>query len=103
MYCSHCDVLMGDSHTYCYACGAKKPEEEVEGYHYDHEIDVLEEKTLYNQVKGYVIESGRTTKTALSKRFYIKKSYASELLDILEADGIVGKINSKGVRDVIEI
>lgn len=56
---------------------------------------------LYDEVVGFVLESGRPSASAIQRRFSIGYPRAARLIDNMEANGLISAIQSNGKREIL--
>lgn len=56
---------------------------------------------LYNDVKSYVISTGKASTSLIQRRFSIGYGRAARIMDVLEANGIVGPANGTRPRELL--
>lgn len=57
---------------------------------------------LYNDVKSYVISSGKASTSLIQRRFSIGYGRAARIMDMLEANGIVGPAHGTRPREILQ-
>ncbi len=55
---------------------------------------------LYEEVKAYILDSGRASTSNIQRRFGLGYNRAARIIDILEREGVVGPANGSKPRDV---
>jgi S-DNA-T family DNA segregation ATPase FtsK/SpoIIIE len=61
---------------------------------------VSSEDPIYEEVKNYIIETGRASTSNIQRRFGLGYNRAARLIDILEEQGVVGPAQGSKPRDV---
>jgi len=67
-----------------------KLEEELEQDNIEMDYTEVEEDSLYDEIKGFVIKSQKASASLLQRKFKIGYNKASTMIDRLEEDGIIG-------------
>lgn len=62
--------------------------------------NVASEDPLFEEVKNYIIETGRASTSNIQRRFGLGYNRAARLIDILEEQGVVGPAQGSKPRDV---
>lgn len=62
--------------------------------------NALSEDPLFEEVKNYIIETGRASTSNIQRRFGLGYNRAARLIDILEEQGVVGPAQGSKPRDV---
>ena len=95
MYCVNCGNKLEENYKFCPKCGNKvqtsiKEKEAKE-----------ENNDIYEEAKRYVIENKKASASLLQRKFKISYNKASEIIDKLESNGIIGPSNGSKSREVL--
>ena len=76
----------------------------TQGMNFNIDDDIAEDRSseddLYMEAKELIIQSGKASASMLQRRLRVGYSRAARILDLLEADGIIGPPDGAKPRDV---
>ena len=59
------------------------------------------EDPLYDEIKDFVIKSGKTSASLLQRKYRLGYNRAARIVDLLEERGIIGPANGSKPREVL--
>ncbi|MEX2361916.1 MAG: DNA translocase FtsK, partial [Patescibacteria group bacterium] len=67
----------------------------------DHTVATGEDDELFNEAQELVIQAGKASASLLQRRLKVGYARAARLLDLLEAEGVIGPADGAKPRDVL--
>lgn len=91
MYCVNCGNKLENNYNFCPKCGTKI-------------VEVKEEKVVsneYDEIKKFIIDNGSASIALLQRTFKLSYKKASEYINKLESEGVIGPSNGSKPREVL--